>query len=54
MRLSNMALEEMTEAMNRGWGGRDSRVAMVLQKERAGVEIEVTEEAIEALLRENP
>ncbi len=54
MRLSNMALEEMTEAMNRGWGGRDSRVAMVLQKERAGVEIEVSEEAIQALLAENP
>jgi 3-hydroxyisobutyrate dehydrogenase len=54
MRLSNMALEEMTEAMNRGWAGRDSRVAMLLQKERAGVEIEVSAEAIEALLKENP
>lgn len=41
MRLSNLALEEMTEAMNRGWGGRDSRVAMLLQQERAGVEIKV-------------
>jgi 3-hydroxyisobutyrate dehydrogenase len=41
MRLSNLALEEMTEAMNRGWAGRDSRVAMVLQEERAGVSIEV-------------
>ena len=28
MRLANMTLEEMTEAFNRGWGGRDSRVAM--------------------------
>ena len=54
MRLSNLALEEMTEAMNRGWAGRDSRVAMLLQKERAGVEIEVSAEAIEALLKENP
>ena len=55
MRLANMALEEMTEAMNRpGWAGRDSRVAMLLQKERAGVEIEVSAEAIEALLKENP
>jgi hypothetical protein len=45
----------MTEAMNRqGWAGRDSRVAMVLQKERAGVEIEVPAEAIEALLKQNP
>jgi 3-hydroxyisobutyrate dehydrogenase-like beta-hydroxyacid dehydrogenase len=41
MRLSNMALEEMTEALNRGWAGRDSRVAMLLQQERAGVSIQV-------------
>ena len=41
MRLCNLALEEMTEAMNRGWAGRDSRVAMLLQQERAGVSIEV-------------
>jgi 3-hydroxyisobutyrate dehydrogenase len=55
MRLANMALEEMREAMNRdGWAGRDSRVAMVLQKERAGVEIEVSAEDIEARLKENP
>jgi len=55
MRLANMALEEMTEAMNRpGWAGLDSRVAMVLQRERAGVEIEVPAEAIEALIRESP
>jgi 3-hydroxyisobutyrate dehydrogenase len=55
MRLANMALEEMREAMNReGWAGRDSRVAMVLQKERAGVEIEVSAEDIEARLKANP
>ena len=41
MRLANLALEELTEAMNRGWAERDSRVAMLLQEERAGVEIEV-------------
>jgi len=41
MRLSNLALEEMTEAMNRGWAGRDSRIAMLLQEERAGVSIQV-------------
>jgi 3-hydroxyisobutyrate dehydrogenase len=49
MRLSNLALEELTEALNRGWGTRDSRVAMLLQEERAGVEIKVPAEAIEAL-----
>jgi 3-hydroxyisobutyrate dehydrogenase len=28
----------MTQALNRGWGNRDSRVPMLLQEERAGVE----------------
>jgi 3-hydroxyisobutyrate dehydrogenase len=46
MRLANITLEEMTEALNRGWGERDSRVAMLLQEERAGVEIRVDPEAI--------
>ncbi len=46
MRLANLTLEEMTEAMNRGWGARNSRVAMLLQEERAGVAIEVDPEAI--------
>jgi 3-hydroxyisobutyrate dehydrogenase-like beta-hydroxyacid dehydrogenase len=41
MRAANLALEELTEALNRGWGGRDSRAAMLLQEERAGVEIKV-------------
>jgi 3-hydroxyisobutyrate dehydrogenase len=35
MRLANMALEELTEAMNRGWAQRDSRVGGLLQVERA-------------------
>lgn len=46
MRLANITLEEMTEALNRGWGERDSRVAMLLQEERAGVEIKVDPEAL--------
>ena len=48
MRLANLALQEMTEAMNRGWGDRDSRVAMLLQEERAGVEVRVDEEILNA------
>ena len=44
MRLANMVLAEMTEALNRGWGDRDSRAAMLLQVERAGVAIEVDPE----------
>ena len=50
MRLANITLEEMTEALNRGWGERDSRVAMLLQEERAGVEIRVPEAAIRQAL----
>ena len=46
MKLANLTLAEMTEAMNRGWGGRDSRVAMLLQEERAGVEVRVDQEEL--------
>jgi 3-hydroxyisobutyrate dehydrogenase len=51
MRLANITLEEMTEAMNRGWADRDSRVAMLLQEERAGVEIKVPAAAIKEVLQ---
>jgi 3-hydroxyisobutyrate dehydrogenase-like beta-hydroxyacid dehydrogenase len=46
MRVANLALAEMTEAMNRGWAERDSRVSMLLQNERAGVEIAVPKDKI--------
>jgi len=49
MRIANLAYEELTEAMNRGWGTWDSRAAMLIQKERAGVEIEVPAEDIAAV-----
>jgi len=50
MRLSLLAHAELTEALNRGWGERDSRSAMLLQLERAGVEIAVPREDIKAAL----
>ncbi len=50
MRLANLALMEMTEAINRGWGDRDSRVAMLLQEERAGVEVRVDVKELNAIL----
>jgi 3-hydroxyisobutyrate dehydrogenase len=52
MRLANLALQEMTEAINRGWGDRDSRVAMLLQEERAGVEVRVPEDVLARALEE--
>lgn len=52
MRLANIALSDMTEALNRGWSGQDSRSVMKLQIERAGVEIAVDPQRIaEALDR---
>jgi 3-hydroxyisobutyrate dehydrogenase-like beta-hydroxyacid dehydrogenase len=53
MRLANLALEELTEAVNRGWSERDSRVAMLLQEERAGVAIKVDKERIADVLRQD-
>ena len=50
MRLANLALMEMTEAINQGWGDRDSRVAMLLQEERAGVEVRVDVNELNAIL----
>ncbi len=52
MKLANITLEEMTEALNRGWAERDSRVAMLLQEERAGVDIKVPDAAIRRVMNE--
>ena len=46
MRICNLAHAEMVEACNRGWEGRDSRVVMLLQQERAGVEIAADPERV--------
>jgi 3-hydroxyisobutyrate dehydrogenase len=54
MRLSNLALAEMTEALNRGWGAKDSRVPMLLQLERSGVEIAVEPDRIKAAIERDP
>ena len=51
MRIANMTYAEMSEALNRGWGHRDSRAPMLLQEERAGVEIKVPAEAIKEVLK---
>ena len=50
MRMCNLTLAEMTEALARGWGGRDSRSVMLLQQERAGVEIAVDAERLRQAL----
>lgn len=53
MRLANLTQQEMLEALARGWGHRDSRVPMLLQQERAGVELRLDPEAIRAVLDED-
>ncbi len=37
MRLANLVCEELSEALNRGWGTRNSSVSQLLQVERAGI-----------------
>ena len=54
MRIANLIVEEMQEAVNRGWGERDSRAAMQLQTERAGVEIRVAREDIKRVFDRDP
>ena len=52
MRMVALALQDMQEALNRGWGHRDSRVAMLLAPERAGIpEIKVDKQRIAAILQ---
>jgi 3-hydroxyisobutyrate dehydrogenase len=50
MRLANLTMEEMTEALGRGWGGQDSRAYLKLQLERSGVEIAVDPAQLQEVL----
>ena len=40
-RLTNLATSELEEAVNRGWGNKDTRIAMKLQEQRSNIEIRV-------------
>ncbi|MEO7726379.1 MAG: NAD(P)-dependent oxidoreductase [Burkholderiales bacterium] len=51
MRIAELTRADMTEALTRGWAGRDSRVPMLLQEERAGVSIKVPAADIEAVIK---
>jgi 3-hydroxyisobutyrate dehydrogenase-like beta-hydroxyacid dehydrogenase len=50
MRLCNLTLEEMNEAIARGWESLDSRAPMKMQLERAGVAIACDPKAVKAVL----
>jgi hypothetical protein len=51
MRLANTAFEELTEAMNRRWGTRNSAVGLLPQVERSGIEPPAVDpERVQAIL----
>ena len=50
MKIGQAALDELAAAKARGWGGRDCRVAMTLQEERAGVSVRVPAERLRNIL----
>jgi 3-hydroxyisobutyrate dehydrogenase len=50
LRIAALVREELTEALNRGWAERDSRIFMLLQEERAGVNIAVASDEIQKVL----
>jgi len=52
MSVGEIALRELKEAIDRGWGERDCRVAMLVQEERAGVSARVPAERLAPVLKE--
>jgi 3-hydroxyisobutyrate dehydrogenase len=54
MRFANLALADITEAMNRGWSERDARSVMLLPQERVGVAIKVDPADVREVLRRDP
>jgi len=51
MRLCNLVAQDIAEAMNRGWSGRDSQSVLLLQQERAGIApFAVPDEQIKAVM----
>jgi 3-hydroxyisobutyrate dehydrogenase len=50
MKYAQVTNEDFTEALARGWGGRDSRSPMQLQNERAGVTIQESAEDVKRTL----
>lgn len=54
MRIANLALADLVEAMNRGWSERDARAVMLLPQERVGVSIAASPDAIKEVFRRDP
>ena len=54
MRFANLALADITEAMNRGWSERDARSVMLLPQERVGISIKVDPAGVRDVMRRDP
>ncbi|WP_037161822.1 NAD(P)-dependent oxidoreductase [Rhodococcoides fascians] len=50
MRLAEAAQADFKEALDRGWGARDSQSPMELQNERAGVTIKLSADQVQSVL----
>jgi len=51
MQFAQFTLAQMTEAMERGWSDKDSRIAMLLAQEKAGVDVRCDPEVLKDILR---
>lgn len=51
MQFARFTLAQMTEAMERGWSDKDSRIAMLLAQEKAGVDVRCDPEVLKDILR---
>jgi 3-hydroxyisobutyrate dehydrogenase len=52
LKIGELALAELDEAMRRGWAERDWRVAQTLQEERSGVTVRASPEALREALKD--
>ena len=52
LKIGELALAELDEAMRRGWSERDWRIAQTLQEERAGVSVRVDAAKLRGVLEE--
>jgi len=50
MQFAKLTLAQMTEALNRGWGEKDSRIAMLLAQEQAGVDVRCDPDILKDIL----
>lgn len=51
MQFAQLTLDQMTEALERGWGDKDSRIVMLLAQEEAGVDVRCDPAVLEDILK---